>query len=47
MAGLDLFESPIYIPEETIPTPEFHDSDFVLNVQDNANQSCSAPDFDK
>lgn len=47
MASLDLFENPTYIPEETIPTPELPDGDFVLNVQDNANQPCSAPAFDK
>lgn len=66
MAGLDLFDGNINLPEEktselqndnfefftfnpeiTKPTIILEEDNLALNVQNETNQPCSAPDFDK
>ena len=66
MAGLDLFDGDVILPEEKKPelqndnfefftfNPEIikpitilENDDLALNVQNDQNQPCSAPDFDK
>ena len=66
MAGLDLFDGDVILPEEKKPelqndnfefftfNPEsvkpitiLENDDLALNVQNDQNQPCSAPDFDK